>query len=281
MTHQPVASFSATVQTHNQMASQQPMVSFSQPMPSHNQMAQHPMVTFSGTMPIPSQLQQQPIVTFSGNMPSHNQMTQQPVSFSGSVMAAALGGGRAIQGPNNPIAVSLTGPVHQQPVGSMGPAVPLPQPTLVYTVTRSTDNVPLASTLVSATGHEVTIVADAQQNPSSSRAASMRAVGHGGQAFSNITPGSQPIAQVTTHQNSVMTSGIGGANTSMPPAAVSMGRQVVQNNIAQTAHNVQHTVGTSQLNEQGMLTYPIAAVQQAKIHTSSTFLHCVVDADCK
>nr|XP_009858320.1 zinc finger CCCH domain-containing protein 10 isoform X2 [Ciona intestinalis] len=283
MTHPPVASFSAPVQTHNQMASQQPMVTFSQPMPSHNQMTQHPMVTFSGNMPNHNQMAQQTIVTFSGNMPSHNQLTQQPVSFAGTIMAAALGGGRcAIQGPNNPIAASLTGAVHQQPsVGSMGPAVPLPQPALVYTVTRSTDNVPVVSTLVSATGHEMAIVAEAQQNPSSSMAASLRAVGHAGQAFSNITPGSQPIAQVSSHQNSVMTSGIGGVNTSMPPPVVTMGRSVVQNNLAQTARNVQRGVGpgTTQINEQGMLSYPIAAVQQGKMHTSSNFMHRVVDTE--
>nr|CAB3267872.1 zinc finger CCCH domain-containing protein 10 [Phallusia mammillata] len=244
-----------------------------------NQMPQQPIASFSA--PVPNQLaqqqpqpQQQNMGSFAGGMPTHNQMSQQPVSFAGTIMAAALAGGRcAIQAATNTL-VTLSGDVHRS---SMGHAVQLPPPAVVYTVTRSTGNMPLASTVVSGTGHEMTLVAETQRNAVSSMPGPLHPVGHPAQAFNNVSPGNQGIVQASSHQNTGMpcaplTSGIAAANTSMPPS-VSMGavRPALQNSLVASAQvnagpRPVVPTGPTQMNEQGIIAYPIAAVQPAPMH---------------
>ena len=157
-----------------------------------------PLSTFSVSGQTPhNQIVQPPMASFATAMQGHNQIpaAQQPVSFAGTIMAAAIGGGRcAIQ------TATVPGEILQSSVGSMGPAVPLPQPALVYTVTRTTDNMPLASTIVPATGHEVTLMADRSCNPVSSMPGPMLVPPRGAQQGFNNTA-SQAMVQPQSHQN--------------------------------------------------------------------------------
>ncbi|XP_076800593.1 uncharacterized protein LOC143445398 [Clavelina lepadiformis] len=282
--NQVVSGLSAPMTNPNPHARPNPNPQLAQP--NINQMAQQPIASFSAPVQSHNQMVQQPMASFSAPIQSHNPMAaqqQQAASFAGTIMAAALAGGRcAIQTATNTIAVTLSGDVRQPTIGSMGPGVPLPQPALVYTVTRSTENMPLVSTLVSATGHEMALVPDAGRNAVSSMPASLH-VNHAGQAYNNVSPASQALVQAPSHQSNEivpvaaplpcapMTSCIGAANTSMPPP-VSLGgvRPVVQNNHAPAprVNTAQRTVvqAGSQMNEQTLLTYPISAVPQAQMH---------------
>ena len=160
-----------------------------------NALPPQPLATFSGSGQTPhNQIVQPPMASFApaiqGQIP--------PASFTGTIMAAALGGGRcAIQ--TAPVPENIL----QSSVGSMGPAVPLPQ--LVYTVTRTTDNMPLASSivpatgrevaLVSATGHEVALVPERPCNPGNSMHVPPRGAQQG---FNNAA--SQALVQAPAHQ---------------------------------------------------------------------------------
>ena len=257
----------------------QPIASFSNPgQTPRNQMVQPPMASFAPCLPGPTQI-----------------AAQQPVSFPGPIMAAAIGGRCAIQ------TASVPGDIRQSSVGSMGPAVPLPQPTLVYTVTRTTDNMPLVSSIVAASGHEMTLVADRSRNSVSSMPNQLHVAPHAGQqAFNSVSPASQSLVQPPSHQTNgmcsffsclklllvsvfvleivsalacaPMTSGIGGANKQLSPA-VSRGsvHPVVQSNHVPQSPRVKGTQravvqGASSLNDPSMITYPINAVAQAQLH---------------
>lgn len=156
----------------------QPIVSFSNPAQTpHNQLVQPPMASFAPGMQGPTQI-----------------AAQQSVSFPGPIMAAAIGGRCPIQ------TASVPGDIRQSSVGSMGPAVPLPQPTLVYT--RTTDNMPLVSSIVPASGHKMALVADRSRNSVSSMPGPLHVTPHGGQqGFNSVSPASQAMVQPPSHQN--------------------------------------------------------------------------------
>lgn len=168
----------------NQMPQPAIAVSFAAPMPGHNQLGQ-----------------QQPMGSFAGAMPNPNQLTQPLGSFTGTMVATPIGGGGAIQPPNNSISVSLAAEVRQPTVGSLGHAVQIQPPAVVYTLTRSTENMSMASTMVSGTGHEITLVGKPTCNPVSSIPGSMHAVAHPVQAFNSVSPVSQAMVQASSHQN--------------------------------------------------------------------------------
>jgi len=144
------------------------IVSYAQVLPAQanltqmGQQQQHqPIVSFQQQhIQAPPQQQQQP-----------PQQIVQPVSYARTVVAAALAGGRWSTQPQTASA-SMNQPVHQTNVGSMGPPVAMPpRATMMYTGTRSTENVLIVNKPISATGHEMAIVAaeppPPQQNTSS------------------------------------------------------------------------------------------------------------------
>jgi len=148
-----------------------------------------------------AQISQHQQASFSSAMPNHNpQMTQQIVSFSGPrrVMGAAIANGQCTIQP-----ASMTGHQSNGLVASIGPAMPLAQPpTLVYTATRTTDNgQPIVNTLVSAPGHEMTLVE--QQPPQGNQVVSSmptpmhQAVQH----YNSVSIASSAIVQASSHQN--------------------------------------------------------------------------------
>ena len=165
--------------------------------PQLSQLPPQPMASFSGPGQTPhNPMVQQPMASFAPAMPAHNQLGgQQAVSFAG--ITAAINGGSHYQ------TASVPGDIRQSAVGSINPAVPLPQPALVYTVTRTTDNMPLVSTVIPATRHEVALVTDRQRNPVSSMPASLHVSPHGvqQQAFNSVPTASQALVQAPSHQN--------------------------------------------------------------------------------
>ena len=153
---------------------------------------QLPLASFSGPSQTPrNPMVQQPMASFAPV--HHNQLaSQQAVSFAGNIMAAAIGGGGcAIQ--------TASADILQSSVGSMEPAEPLPQPTLVYSVPRINDNMPLPSSIVPGTVHEVALVPDRPRNPVSSMPGPLHVPGHSGkQGFNSVSPATQPHA--SSHQ---------------------------------------------------------------------------------